>query len=81
MSINYNDNTQLQEVYDAFFIKIPSHNFSTEKSKVFQYFKTSVGKTSNTVNEDLTYTATTTGDSPSYDEICLLVHYHKIVLN
>lgn len=48
--------TQLQEVYDAFFVKIPSHSFASEKSLVFQFLKTSVGLTSNTVKDNLTYT-------------------------
>lgn len=49
--------TQLQEVYDAFFAKVPTHDFTDEESYVFQIFKSSVGYSKMTVSDDLTYTA------------------------
>ena len=61
--------TRLQEIYDAFFIKIPSHDFSSEQSKVYQFFKAAVGRARKTVSDNLTYTLDEDQDeeSPSYD--------------
>lgn len=56
--------TELQEVYDAFFIKIPSHDFVDEVDQVYRFFKTAIGRASNSVNENLSYIIT---DESSYD--------------
>jgi hypothetical protein len=47
--------TTLQMVYDAFFIK-SGVDYTDQEDKVYQYFKTGVGKTSDTTSTDLTYT-------------------------
>jgi len=36
--------TNLQEVFDSFFIKLPSVNFTSKESQVFQFFKTAISK-------------------------------------
>lgn len=47
--------TNIQEVYDSFFIKIPSVSFIGKESLVFQLFKSSLPYCEKTVPEDLTY--------------------------
>ena len=36
--------TDLQDVFDAFFIKMPQYDFSGKESQVFQFFKAAVSK-------------------------------------
>lgn len=48
--------TNIQEVFDSFFVKIPSVNFSGQETLVFQLFKSSIPYCYKTVPEDLTYT-------------------------
>lgn len=36
--------TDLQEVYDAFFIKVPTVDFFGKESQVFQFFKSAISK-------------------------------------
>lgn len=50
--------TQLQEVYDAFFVKVPETKFTNQESLVFQLFKASLAYCYRTVPESLKYTLT-----------------------
>lgn len=52
--------TDLQDVFDSFFIKFPNVDFTNKESQVFQIFKTAIAKCSRNVYEKLEYT---------YDEI------------
>lgn len=60
-------NISLQEVYDSFFIKIPSHDFTGEESLVYQLFKTAIAYASDTSSENLSYTLSNSEDS--YDGV------------
>ena len=61
--------TQLQEVYDAFFIKVPNTDFSGQQQLVYQLFKASLSHCYKTVSESLQYTITpvNTYDGVFYD--------------
>ena len=47
--------TNLQEVFDAFFIKVPGVDFTNKKSQVFQFMKSAIGKCYRHTYDDLTY--------------------------
>lgn len=51
--------TNLQEVFDAFFIKLPGKSFVDKESEVYQYFKSGISKSKRKVYDNLDY---------SYDE-------------
>jgi hypothetical protein len=51
--------TDLQEVFDAFFAKIPSVDFTGKESLIVQYLKSAIGKCYRQIYDDLTF---------SYDE-------------
>lgn len=65
--------TQLQEVYDAFFVKTPDTDFTGKEELVYQFFKASIGYCYKTVPESLTYTLTnqTTYDGQFNDTLGL----------
>jgi hypothetical protein len=48
--------TALQDVYDAFFQKVPDVDFTGKESLVYQFLKTSIGYCYKTVPESLKYT-------------------------
>jgi len=47
--------TDLQEVYDSFFAKVPDEDFTYKADLIYQYFKAANGYSYKTVPEDLTY--------------------------
>lgn len=47
--------TDLQEVFDSFFVKIPSVDFTGKESQVIQFFKSAIGKCYRQTYDDLTY--------------------------
>ena len=47
--------TNIQEVYDAFFIKVPSTDFTNQEELLFQLFKASLAYCYRTVPESLDY--------------------------
>lgn len=47
--------TNIQEVYDAFFVKVPSTDFTKQEELLFQLFKASLAYCYRTVPESLEY--------------------------
>lgn len=47
--------TNLQEVFDSFFIKFPSINFTGKESQVIQLLKSAIARCHRRVYDDLTY--------------------------
>lgn len=47
--------TDLQEVFDAFFIKIPSIDFTGKESQIFQLFKSAIAQCYRRVYDNLEY--------------------------
>jgi hypothetical protein len=62
--------TNLQEVFDAFFAKIPSVDFSGKESLIVQYLKSAIGKCYRQVYDDLTYI---------YDEYLKTGYFNNVV--
>lgn len=48
--------TDLQSVFDAFFIKLPSVDFTGKESQIFQFFKSAIAKCMRKTYDDLSYT-------------------------
>ena len=48
--------TDIQEVFDSFFIKLPHVDFQGKEDMVIKFFKIAVGKSKKTVSYDLSYT-------------------------
>jgi len=48
--------TDLQEVFDSFFVKIPSVDFTGKESQIIQFLKSAIGKCHRQTYDDLTYT-------------------------
>lgn len=47
--------TDLQLVFDSFFIKVPSVDFKGKESQVFQFFKTAIAKCKKHLYDEITY--------------------------
>lgn len=47
--------TDLQLVFDSFFIKVPSVDFKGKESQVFQFFKTAIAKCRKHLYDEITY--------------------------
>ena len=47
--------TDLQLVFDSFFIKVPSEDFKGKESQVFQFFKTAIAKCRKHLYDEITY--------------------------
>lgn len=61
--------TNIQIVFDSFFVKIPTVDFTGKESLVFQLFKSSIPYCYKTVPEDLTYTFDETLYEGTFDNI------------
>lgn len=61
--------TNLQEVFDAFFIKIPEVNFTNKESQVFQFFKTSLSKCKKKVYDNLNYIYDTVTNIGNFEDV------------
>lgn len=61
--------TKIQEVYDSFFVKVPSVDFRNQETLVFQLFKSSIPYCYKTVPEDLTYTYNDVVHEGEFDSI------------
>lgn len=48
--------TNIQEVYDAFFVKVPNTDFTGQEELIFQLFKAALSYCYRTVPENLEYT-------------------------
>ena len=47
--------TDLQDIFDSFFIKFPSVNFEGKETQVYQFFKIAISKCKNNVYDNLDY--------------------------
>ena len=52
--------TDIQEVYDAFQIKIPNFDYTGREDMIYMYFKIAIAKSYKTTSDDLSY---------EYDEV------------
>jgi hypothetical protein len=62
--------TDLQDVFDSFFVKIPSVDFTGKESQVVQFLKSAISKCYRQVYDDLTY---------SYDDVSKEGTFNNIV--
>lgn len=61
--------TDLQTVFDAFFIKLPSVDFTGKESQIFQFFKSAIAKCSRKTYDDLSYIYDETSKSGSFNSV------------
>jgi hypothetical protein len=61
--------TDLQAVFDAFFIKLPSVDFTGKESQIFQFFKSAIVKCLRKTYDDLSYTYDETSKSGNFSTI------------
>ena len=52
--------TEIQDVYDAFFVKVPNSDFNNKEDLVYQLFKSSLSYCYRTVSENLDFEYDTT---------------------
>lgn len=62
--------TDLQDIFDAFFIKFPSVDFTDKETQVCQIFKTAIAKCIRNIYEDLNYI---------YDEITQSGYFVNVI--
>jgi hypothetical protein len=73
--------TDLQDVFDSFFVKIPSVDFTGKESQVIQLMKSAIGRCYRQTYDDLTYTYDTTSKTGSFVNIITQSSIELVVLN